>query len=524
MSSLEKFPFKKDSFNDIRKFRFGKNWPVNYIIKNDKELYVGETTNVFYRCKQHYVNPERRKLNEIIVISDDDYNKSASLDIESWLIQYILADNRFILQNGNAGLKESDYFDRDRYKSKFEKIIWNKLKEMKIVSNDLLTLKNSNLFKYSPYKCLTPDQLLIVKTIVKKIINNQPVKYIINGKPGTGKTILAVYLFKYLKEKAETKDLDIGLVIPMTSLRGTLKKIFKNIKGLNAKMVIGPAEVVNQKYDLLIVDEAHRLRRRKNITNYRSHDDINKKLSLDNNGSELDWIIKRSTNQILFYDAGQSVRPSDIRKEAFDGLVDFKKEALHSQIRVEGGDDYIKFIDSIFDLNTETKKPYIDYDFRLFDDLGEMLKEIQKKDSEHGLCRTVAGYAWPWNSKKNKESADIVVDGLRLMWNSELNDWVNSKKSLNEVGCIHTVQGYDLNYVGVIIGPEIKFDKENNKFVIDKDKYYDSNGKKGIDNEKELEGYIINIYKTLMTRGIKGCFVYCVDEGLRESINNRLKN
>lgn len=112
------------------------------------------------------------------------------------------------------------------------------------------------------------------------------------------------------------------------------------------------------------------------------------------------------------------------------------------------------------------------------------------------------------------------MDGLKLIWNSTAKGWVNSPNAINEIGCIHTVQGYDLNYVGVIIGPEFSYDFNNNKFIVNKDRYFDSNGRKGISDELELEGYIKNIYKTLLTRGIEGTYLYIVDDNLRKHFKN----
>lgn len=137
-----------------------------------------------------------------------------------------------------------------------------RITKMNIAENDRIQIENSDLFKYSPYKALTVDQKIIADELVKEIKSGKYKSYIINGDPGTGKTVLATYLFKRLKEIKETKDLKIGLVVPMTGLRGTLKKLFKNIKNLKSNMVIGPSNVT-QKYDILIVDEAHRLRQRK---------------------------------------------------------------------------------------------------------------------------------------------------------------------------------------------------------------------------------------------------------------------
>jgi len=110
MSEIKTFSFDKYNFDQIRNHKFGKNWPVVYLIEDGKEIYVGETTSAYNRFSQHYENPERKKLKKVHLIFDDQYNKSATLDIESLLIQYIVADGRFVIQNRNDGLKNHDYY------------------------------------------------------------------------------------------------------------------------------------------------------------------------------------------------------------------------------------------------------------------------------------------------------------------------------------------------------------------------------------------------------------------------------
>lgn len=148
-----------------------------------------------------------------------------------------------------------------------------------------------------------------------------------------------------------------------------------------------------------------------------------------------------------------------------------------------------------------------------------MHQAIKDKDKEYGLSRLVAGFAWPWITNpvngKQTQDFDIEIDGYKLRWNSKTKDWVNSLGAINEVGCIHTVQGYGMNYVGVIIGPELYYDEKKKTIDVDKSKYCDRNGHAGITDPKELERYIKNIYRTLLTRGIKGTYVYIVDENLR---------
>ncbi len=521
MSEIKSFLFNKSDFENIKSYRFGKNWPVVYLLENGKEAYVGETIRVSHRTKEHLDNPVRKNLKNIHIISDEEYNVSATLDIESWLIQYLAAEGTFALQNGNEGLKNHNYYDKEKYKAKFERI-WERLRKMNLVQKDLVQIQNTDLFKYSPYKALTDDQIFVADNLYKRIISNTDNQsFIINGKPGTGKTILAVYLVKFLKEQEKTKNLEIALVVPMTSLRKSLKKVFSKIKGLKSGIVIGPNEVINKKYDILIIDEAHRLKQRKNIANYKSFDITNKKLGLDHSGTELDWILKSSRNQIFFYDQNQTIRPTDVRPERF-----IKLGAIHydliSQQRISAGEEFIHFVDDIFNLKPLSKYNFSKYDFKVYEDARQMVEDIRSKDEEIKLCRIVAGYAWPWNSKRDKNLHDIEINDLKLFWNSTNQDWVNSENAVNEVGCIHTVQGYDLNYVGVIIGSELSYDEDKKVLVINEENYQDANGWRGITDPKELERYIINIYKTLLTRGIMGCYMHVVDKKLEKYLRNSL--
>jgi hypothetical protein len=516
MHEIKEYEYSIEKLDQIRKYRFGDNWPVVYILEDGREAYIGQTVNAYRRAKEHIEKPERKKLSKAYIIADQEYNISAVLDIESSLIKYLSADGKYLLQNGNGGLSDHDYYDRPRYQAKFE-TIWKDLQEIGIAKQDLLDIENSDLFKFSPYKTLSEDQLGVVQGLFEYIKGEDSSAHLISGEPGTGKTVLAVYLIKRLLEENETEDLKVGLVVPMTSLRKTLKGVFAQVKGLRAGMVIGPNDVVRDEYDVLIVDEAHRLKRRKNIMGMGAFDKVNEKLGLDKHeGNQLDWIMKSAKHKILFYDAKQSIRPADVRAQDFNDY-NFTRHSLTSQMRVEGGEDYLDYIKDILNNKQVEKTKFYNYDFKLFEDIHEMIGSIKEKNEEYGLCRVVAGYAWEWQTKSDDSvDYDIEIDGLKLKWNSKTQDWVNSESSVNEVGCIHTIQGYDLNYTGVIIGPEFGYDLERKEFFVDKEEYKDTSGYRGIENEEELFEYIKNIYKTLLTRGIKGTYVYVSDEGLRE--------
>ncbi|PKG42672.1 DNA/RNA helicase domain-containing protein, partial [Psychroflexus sp. MES1-P1E] len=488
-------------------------------------------------------NDERAVLDAITIIGSSKFNKSATLDIESQLIQYLSAESTYTLQNGNGGLSHHNYYDREFYRNIFIKI-WDRLKNEKIVSKNLEEIENSNLFKYSPYKALTTDQHHSIISIIKHLNEQKEGSLFIEGSAGTGKTILATYLMKLLLSqlpskdeiedfegfkieeynllkifKDEYKDAKIALVVPMTSLRKSLKNVFKSIGGLKTSMVIGPSDVIKEKYDILIVDEAHRLAQRKNIPNYGSFDATNRKLGLDKKGTQLDWVLMNSKKQIFFYDQAQSVKPSDIPKEKFDKLKQKVNNSikLTSQMRVIGGSDYISFVDHLLNCKPlENIKIPSNYELRFFDDFDNFYNEILKKEEKFGLCRMISGYSWQWVSKNDKTKFDININNIQLQWNNKQIDWINNADPSKEVGCIHTTQGYDLNYAGIIFGEEITYNKESKQIEIIRENYHDRNGKAGVYNDDLLREYIINIYKTIMYRGIRGTFVYACNNSLKE--------
>lgn len=545
--SITKYDFSKNSFHKIEDYLWKNSlWPLVYIIsdKGRKKAYVGESTNAILRFNNHLNHKEKGKLKNIHLITSDKFNKSATLDIESNLIKYISGDGFYKLHNGNIGLAFHEYYQKKEYFELFVDI-WSKLKKKKLVYHELKWIDNSDLFKFSPYKSLTDDQYKSVEVIVNTLLKNKKKSIFIEGSAGTGKTILAIFLIKllvtdfndlYNEENygvKETKEFvltlkkkypkpKVALVVPMTSLRNTLKKVFKNIKGLSSSMVIGPSEVAKTKvkYDILLIDEAHRLRRRKNITNYKSFDDTNKRLKLGAVGNELSWIRLKSKKQIFFYDPAQSIKPSDIRKQDFEKVLQRSEVIpLVSQLRVKGGIDYIKYVEDLLNVSLSKNKNSFEsskYEFFIFDSLKVLINRLKEKESDVGLSRLVAGYAWEWKSKGKKKIHDINIEGIKLRWNSDFSEWINSENAPKEVGCIHTTQGYDLNYTGVIFGPEISYDPVKKEIIIDSKNYHDKNGRNGIEDPRELKAYIINIYRTLMYRGIRGTYVYVCDDKLRD--------
>lgn len=525
------------------------SWPVVYFLKNKKlkEAYVGETTDMVARLKAHLKHPLKRNLSTVSLVRSEIFNKSAALDIESNLIRYIAADGQYTLQNGNLGIANHQYYQQREVYADLFKNIWDELRSMGVVRHSLDYIDNSDLFKYSPYKSLSREQMQGLKMILDCLLDDVAKVSLVHGGAGTGKSILAIFLFKLLKTdlsnfnraefddndeemfhlvenvKAKYGDLKMALVIPMASFRKTISNVFKNIQGLSARMVIGPSEVANSTYDLLIVDEGHRLRQRKNLAAYYgTFDKVAESLGLDpRTTSELDWVLMQSKKAVIFYDEFQSIKPSDVDRLRFLKLQsepNTRQEYLRSQFRVQGGLSYMSFIHDVFsDHNTRLPKHFQNntYDLRLYNDVERLVGDIKSANQREGLSRMVAGFAWEWISKKKKDHFDIIIGESKLRWNSTAVDWVNSPNSINEVGCIHTTQGYDLNYTGMIIGPELDYDFDTRSFVVYKDRYKDKNGKNSISDPQVLKDYILNIYRTMLFRGIKGTYIYACNESLR---------
>lgn len=197
---------------------------------------------------------------------------------------------------------------------------------------------------------------------------------------------------------------------------------------------------------------------------------------------------------------------------------------LKSQMRVQGGNNYIKFVDELLHvrLNQGVVFSSSDYEVVLFESISDLYTELQEKENSNGLCRLVAGYSWPWLSKNNPKAIDIEIEDMAFQWNQTDKDWINSPNAFNEVGCIHTTQGYDLNYTGVIFGREINYNSETGNIEIDPKLYFDINGKKGVKDVSDLKAYVINIYKTIMYRGIKGTYIYACNPELREYLRQHI--
>ncbi|KAF2657685.1 hypothetical protein K491DRAFT_703363 [Lophiostoma macrostomum CBS 122681] len=550
--SIAKLDFSKDAVTTWKALdERHANWPVVYVLDNGpasrssrgglRDVYVGESLNAAGRMQQHLKVPGKQHLKNVRIVLHEKFNKSVCLDLESYLIRMMAGDGANQVLNRNNGITEAQYYQRDAYREGF-RTVFEHLKAEGVFTRSVYEIENSDMFKLSPFKALTEDQANSVEEIMRRLFidmeRGERSTMVIQGDPGTGKTVVAIYLIKLLVDiksfnsledldsdsqfadfftrdhQGLLQDLKIGLVVPQQSLRSTIQIVFRKTQGLHPSMVLDPfkAGEAEDLFDLLLVDETHRLNQRASqpsaVLNSKFRD-INEKLFGfdDVSRTQLDWIRAKSRHQIYLLDAMQSVRPADLPAELLSNLVaDTRSTGRHfqlrTQMRVQAGSDFVSYIRWILDpvpLSVpRTRLHFGDYDFRMFDSVAEMRDEILRRDADVGLSRMVAGYAWEWKTKKDKDAFDIEIDQVQLRWNSTPTDWVSSRNALAEVGSVHTIQGYDLNYVGVIIG------KQNNRAL-------------GTTcSNDDLLRFITQIYAVLLTRGIRGTYVYACDQGLRE--------
>ncbi|MGJ9422662.1 DNA/RNA helicase domain-containing protein [Aeromicrobium sp. CF3.5] len=540
------------------------NWPVVYTIDGAKHVYVGETIHALSRMRQHLARADRAHLTSVRILVDEMFNKSVCLDLESFLIKRFSGDGKYEVVNANAGMTGSDYYQRETYREQFEQV-FEQLRAEGLFDQSAIDIENSDMFKLSPYKELNYDQRTAILAILEQLFDDlrggEPSTAVVEGQPGTGKTIVGIYLIKLLSDiKLNTSLIDadsdaifagfftqenadllagfkMALVIPQQSLRKTVEKVFTKTSGLTKEMVLSPFQVGNlgEEYDLLIVDEAHRLQQLSAtmptlITKFKA---TNRRLfdGDEAGGNQLDWVRRMSQHRIFLLDPEQSIRPASdlpphvVRTLAEEASTTGRSFALTSQMRVRAGQDYVAYVRSMLSATPPTPTTFGDYELALFDDLGDMRDAILARERQVGLSRLVAGYAWKWRSKTDKGLSDIEIDGLELQWNNTATDWISSPTSINEVGSVHTTQGYDLNYAGVIIGPDLRYDPVAKRLRIDRDSYYDGKGKAnnkmlGFDyTDDDLLVYIRNIYAVLLTRGIRGTYVYVCDPDLREYLS-----
>ena len=561
---IRNYSFTQTAINQLAsEDHLEENWPVVYQIYNNREVYIGETTNLKNRMNQHLANVEKSSLRRgsVKVVFDETFNKSAALDLESYLIQYFSGDGKFKVLNRNDGMCDRDYYNRANYRRTFEEI-WNRLRELKIADKTISEINNSELFKFSPYKNLNFEQLNVVTEIVQNIdeaiCDDRKSLSIIDGDAGTGKTIIIMYLAKLLADlqtfdnqnddiddesnfniffelehiNQNFKDKSIALVVPQPSLCGRIRKIFDKIDLGNANIrIFSPIQFgkCDDNFDITLVDEAHLLKVGVTGTLGKQVHEIDQKIFGDNKiHSELDWIMAKSKNVVLVFSEQQRIRPTNIDKNdisQYTEKFDKREYYLKTQMRSLGGKKYIDYIHDILSngFRPKEKETFKGFEAKIFNNIQDFVAAMEKREVEYGLSRMVAGFDWKWNSKKNKSAYDIEINGMKFRWNSTQNNWIGSKNAPKEVGSIYTVQGDDLNYVGIIFGNDLIY--RNGKITFNRKSCADSGAMKRSQrqvangeqiSENDMLEQVLRTYRILMNRAVKGVYIYACDKDLHD--------
>ena len=378
---------------------------------------------------------------------------------------------------------------------------------------------------------LIDDQKVVFERAleVAKNVSDQKMVYIIHGGPGTGKTVLAINMLvsilnldqnvMYITKNSAPREVYRKKLTAGKYRKAYVDNLFKGSGSFT--------ESLKDDFDCLIVDEAHRLNEKSGMFQNLGENQIKE-------------IMNAAKFSIFFVDDFQMVTTKDIGSTAeikkwceyFGAQV--YEDTLISQFRCNGSDSYLSWLDNVLELNTEAVDDFdYDYDIRVLDSPEEVRQLILEKNKLNNKARMVAGYCWDWikNGKNDSNVHDVQIGDFGMSWNlGSSSTWAIDEESVNEIGCIHTCQGLEFDYVGVIIGDDLRYDDGIVTDFFKRAKTDQSiKGLKGQykkDKEKTLEiadRIIKNTYRTLLTRGQKGCYIYCTDDSLRDYLRKRLK-
>lgn len=387
--------------------------------------------------------------------------------------------------------------------------------------------KLASLLKGNREFVLIDDQKLVYETVLdlaRKAMTGQKQTLIIEGGPGTGKTVVAVNLLvelinRHLNVQYVTRN-SAPREVYAAKLSGELKKSRINnlFRGSGSYY-----ESERDEFDVLLVDEAHRLNAKSGMFSNKGENQIKE-------------LIHASRLSVFFTDEAQRVTMKDIGSvEAIERWAAQQGSAvtrckLESQFRCGGSDGYLGWVDNTLGIRPTANPTLdeVDYEVTVCDSASQLRGAIRAKNLLTRKARMVAGYCWPWNSKKDSKLMDIVLpeEQFAAQWNM-VDDgmlWILKDHSVEQVGCIHTCQGLELDYVGVIFGHDlvirkgewVEFPDRRAKSDSAIKGYYKLALEDHLLAQQRAREIIRNTYRTLMTRGLKGCFLYSVDPETNE--------
>lgn len=527
--------FNKDSVNQMNGNEHFFNYPVIYLLNGEKEAYIGETVYFKNRMKAHLKS--RKNINQIHVVNHEKFNRSATFHLETKLINYFLGDGKYKLQNKSKTSNDftHNYFDKFYYDQEVFKELWQKLFERNLVDHKLYIVENKDVFKLSPFKELTLEQVELKDTVLsfcEKQIQSKSSEYgsllVIEGEAGVGKSVVLSSIFNTIQERTEEASSPLYktnnyLVVNHEEMLKTYKSIANQVKHLKVKYFSKPTPLINKlqkeknKADIIFVDEAHLLLTKSDTYNNFS------------GNNHLEELLKLAKVVVIIYDQDQVLKLKSFWGEAT--LQQLKKLSNHTeqyeltnQFRMQANDDVIDWINAFKQKRVLPLPKDENYAFQVFETLKEMHTKIRSQNEDFGLSRVVSTFDYLHKKDGDTYYVNESNGEYKMPWNttSPSYTWAEEPNTINEAGSIYTIQGFDLNFVGIVLGPSVQYDESKEELVIDTTMYMDTGaytGAEGIDHlAAAKERIVLNSINILMKRGIKGLYIYASNEELRNKL------
>ncbi len=566
---IKEYPYNNQGLKELEEgesreeSKIISRYPTVYVVNDKKKkkiysVYVGETNNIAKRTAQHlHDDPKSRedwrelsesKTAKMYVIGHQHFNKSMTLDIENQLMLYLSSvENVKALYNRRSN-DQDEYYPVNEVRDIFTQI-WTQLHQK---NSELFpamdVLKDLAIFKASPFHKLTHEQLeaknLIMERVNSSLDNDEEGQLImVTGEAGAGKTVLLSNLFYDLVGyKKYGHPLNVHIMVNHNEQVKVYREISKKL-GINVNLVGKPTSFINkgEKADVILVDEAHLLW----TQGKQSYQGTNQLEDLRKLGKVV--VIIFDQHQVLR--SQQIVEAAQLQRMVGEALKSDNLIELKHQLRIDANESTIQWVRDLVDHQKVGKlQPDSKYEIKVFDSPKDLENAIQIKnrsdlDSHYanGISRLVATFDWTFStgSKPSDGSLtwDVKIGDWRMPWNNQLKtkqkrsvsyrnlSWAERSETINEVGSTYTIQGFDLNYAGVIIGPSVKY--RDGMIVFDPKAHAnkDANQKRTLQSGEKrsfAEKLIRNELNVLLTRGVHGLYIYAVDPELREALKKAM--
>lgn len=549
--------------------------------KKKYTVYVGETNDIQRRTLQHLDADPREREDffkfkksqnvKMYVIGHEHFNKSMTLDVENRLMQYLSSVPAVEKLNNRRHNEQNKYYDSTEFNDLFDKI-WKGLgKKDKRLFPAQQILESSALFKASPFNKLTDEQLRAKTEIIDKInqaLYDQRDKNVENGQlilvegdAGSGKTVLMSNIFYDLvhedqlnnKEEPDVhKKLSVSMLVNQDEQLKVYTDISRKLFEKDDKVTVEkPVSFIkrvqpDKKVDIALIDEAHLLltQSSQSYSNDKRYPDVKVGTNM------LKDIVKRAKVVMAVFDPKQiltttAVWTGDKFKELEESIGKGNIIHLHNQMRIEASPQTVKWIRDLVDKGIVGKIPKDPkYEIKIFKDPAAMQKAIKDKDEDHdnGISRMVATFDWEYSGGKRKlpkgqDYWKVSENGWKMPWNKEINNrtkyerkhhsknyvkysdlsWAEKDYTIDEIGSTYTVQGFDLNYVGVELGPSVKY--RDGRIIHDPSESKNSKATQKRDStESYADELLKNEFNVLMTRGVHGLYIHAVDPELQAAL------